>query len=87
MNFSDLVLNIFVDSGAVKKMVLPWGSGRQRYIITNDSNPQHPNKRDFFNPVEYKGYVLESNMDRARSIRVLESLCNHLKLKFSLVEE
>jgi len=79
-------LKYLVDSGAVKKMALPWGTGTKRYFIAKGPNPQHPNGRDFFAPVEYENYVLESHMDRARSIKVLEDLCNHLEVSFALVE-
>jgi len=83
--FSSVLKNI-VDSKVVEKMALPWGTGRARYIISNDSEPQHPNGRTFFTPVSYKGYTLEAHMDRNRSIKVLEDLCKKLNLSFELVE-
>ena len=81
-----ICLQFLVDSGAVAKMALPWGTGTKRYIIARGPNPQHPNGRDFFAPIEYKGYVLESHMERARSIKILADLCEQLELRFVPVE-
>jgi hypothetical protein len=79
-------LEYLVESGAIRRMALPWGTGTKRYIIARGPNPQHPNGRDFFAPVEYGGYVLESHMERARSIKILADLCEHLELRFAPIE-
>jgi hypothetical protein len=80
------VLKDIVESGKVEKLVLPWGTGRSRYIVTNDSDPKHPNGKDFFVPVTYNGYTLEAHVSRNGGIRILENLCKELDLKFELIE-
>jgi hypothetical protein len=81
------VLKYIVDNGEVEKLVFPVeGSGRSRYIMSNEADPTHPNGKSFFYPVSYEGYTLEAHMSRNRSIKVLDDLCKELELKFELVE-
>lgn len=81
------VLKHIVDNGYVDKIAFPVeGSGRSRYIMSNESEPKHPNGKDFFIPISYKKYSLEAHMSRNRSIKVLDELCKELGLKFELIE-
>jgi len=80
------VLKYLVDYNKLDKLVLPWGTGTKRYIISKDRNPIHPSGKDFFVPVEYKGYTLESHETRKRGISLLKQLCLKLGLKFELIE-
>jgi len=41
---------------------------------------------NFFSPVTYNGYTMESHCDRNRSIKLLDDLFKKLKLEFSLIE-
>lgn len=78
------VLRHFVDNELMSKLPLPWGLGQKRYILTNALSAQHPNGRDFFIPVKYKGYTMESHYSRERSLKVLADLCNALEIDYSI---
>lgn len=80
------VLKYMVDKNYVIRIPLPWGTGTKRYIISNEKTPVHPNGREFFVPVRYRAYTLESHYARERAIKVLDDLCNKLRLDFELVE-
>lgn len=80
------VLKYIVDKHYVLRIPLPWGSSKQRYIITNANPPVHPSGREFFYPVRYNGYTIESHYDRERGLKVLESLCQELELEFEVIE-
>ncbi|MCH8093321.1 MAG: PD-(D/E)XK nuclease family protein [Chloroflexi bacterium] len=79
-------LKYLVDTGVVSKMPLPWGRGTNRYVIARSPDPIHPSGREFFSPVEYQGYVMESHMERQRGFTVLSQLCEYLDLDFVVVE-
>jgi hypothetical protein len=80
------VLEYIVDQKYVLRVPLPWGSSTQRYIITNASPATHPNGREFFYPIKYNGYTLESHYARERGLKVLSDLCKKLELDFEIVE-
>ena len=81
------VLKYIVDSKLVDKLVFPVeGSGRSRYVMSNEPKPTHPNGKSFFYPVSYKGYSLEAHIDRNRGVKLLNDLCKELGVKFELVE-
>jgi|TARA_B100001971_G_scaffold152492_1_gene141727 hypothetical protein len=42
------VLKYLVDEKFINKIVMPWGTGKKRYLITNDREPIHPSGRQFF---------------------------------------
>ena len=79
-------LHSFIKQKFINKIVMPWGTGKKRYLITNDREPIHPSGRQFFSPVTYNGYTMESHCDRNRSIKLLDDLFKKLKLEFSLIE-
>jgi len=83
--FAD-VLKFLVDKKHVLKLPLPWGTSNQRYIITNEAHPTHPSGREFFYPVKYRGYTLESHYSRDRGMKVLSDLCAQLGLAFEAIE-
>lgn len=80
------VLVYLVDKKYVTKLPMPWGTSKIRFIISNQNPPTHPNGRNFFNPVEYKGYFLETHYARERGLKVLDDLCQKLELEFEVVE-
>ncbi len=80
------VLKYLVDSGHITKVPLPWGKTKQRYIVTNEDPPIHPNGRSFFYPVRYNGYTLESHYARERGLQVLKDLCEKLEIDFEPIE-
>ncbi len=80
------VLEYLVDAGYVARLPMPWGTSKRRYIITNEDPPQHPNGNDFFYPVKYKGYAMETHYSRGRGIQVLGNLCNRLELEFERID-
>jgi hypothetical protein len=80
------VLKYLVDTNLLTKLPLPWGTSNQRYIITNEEVPKHPNGKDFFYPVRYKGFTMESHYSRDRGIKVLGHLCGKLELEFEQIE-
>jgi hypothetical protein len=80
------VLAYIVDNNYVTKLPVPWGTSRTRFIISNQNPPVHPNGRNFFNPVEYKSYFLETHYSRDRGLKVLDDLCQKLELDFEIVE-
>jgi len=80
------ILEYLVESNIVKKIPLPWGEGKIRYIISNEAEPQHPNGRAFFLPVKYKGYSMETHYSRERALAVLDSLCNKLEIEYELID-
>ena len=80
------VLKYLVDTDIIKKIPLPWGEGKVRYIISNESEPQHPNGRPFFLPVKYKGYSLETHYSRDRGLAVLDALCKKLEIEYEPID-
>jgi len=80
------VLEYIVQKGYVLKLPLPWGTSRQRHIITNKEPPTHPSGRAFFYPVRFEGYTIESHYSRDRAMKVLGDLCERLKVEFETVE-
>ena len=80
------VLKYLVDHDLLVKLPMPWGTSNQRYVITNEEPAKHPNGRDFFYPVRYKGYAMESHYARDRGIQVLRNLCSKLELEFERIE-
>lgn len=82
----EAVLRHIVDEGAVTRVPLPWGPSKARYVLTNQTPPVHPNGREFFYPVTYKGYAIESHYARDRALRVLADLCERLEIEFEVIE-
>ena len=82
----EAVLKYLVDKKHLLKIPLPWGASSQRYIITNEEKPTHPNGRDFFYPVTYKGYTIESHYSRDQGLKVLGDLCRQLQIDFEVIE-
>lgn len=80
------VLKYIVDKGHILRVPLPWGSSKNRYIITNEKPSVHPNGRLFFYPVLYMGYTIESHYARERALKVLSDLCNKLEIEFEPIE-
>ncbi len=82
----DGVLRYIVDHGEATRIPLPWGPSKARYLLTNETPPVHPNGREFFYPVTYKGYTMESHYDRDRALKILGDLCNRLEISFEVIE-
>jgi len=80
------VLEFLVDNNFLEKLPLPWGTSNHRYIITNESDAKHPNGRDFFYPINYSGYTMESHYARERGLKVLGDLCKKLEIDFEIIE-
>lgn len=80
------VLKYLVQQGLLQKIPLPWGTGKQRYIITNQNPPQHPNGKNFFYPVSFRGYTIETHYARDRAMKVLSDLCKKLEIDFEVIE-
>jgi hypothetical protein len=80
------ILKHLVDTHALSKLPLPWGTSNQRFIITNEDPPKHPNGKEFFYPVRYKGFTMESHYSRDRGIQVLGHLCRKLEIEFEQIE-
>lgn len=80
------ILKFLVNKKSLNKIPLPWGTGRSRYIISNEIEPLHPNGRGFFYPETYEGYTIETHYGRDRSLAVLEALCRKLDINFESIE-
>lgn len=80
------VLKYLVKKDHILMLPLPWGTSKQRYIITNENPPVHPNGRPFFYLVEFNGYTMESHYDRDRGMKVLNDLCKKLEIEFETIE-
>jgi hypothetical protein len=80
------VLKYLVDTDLLSRLPMPWGTSNQRYIITNEDPPKHPNGKGFFYPVRYKGFTMESHYSRDRGIQVLGNLCSKLEIEFEQIE-
>lgn len=85
-NLFQNVLIFLVDQKYVERLPMPWGVGNTRYIITNEPVPVHPNGKDFFYPVRYKDYTMETHYARDRDLAVLDSLCKKLELDFEPID-
>jgi len=46
----------------------------------------HPSGREFFSPVKYHSYTLETHYARERAMQVLNELCQKLELPFEKIE-
>ena len=86
MDVYEKVLKLIVEKNYIKKLPLPWGVTDTRYIITNQTPPVHPSGREFFAPVKYQHYAIETHYDRKRAIQVLHELCEKLELTFETIE-
>jgi hypothetical protein len=86
MEIFEKVLKFIVDKNYIKKLPLPWGTTDTRYIITNQTPPVHPSGREFFSPVKYHSYALETHYARERAMQVLNELCQKLELPFEKIE-
>lgn len=82
----EAALKYLVDKNLLVKLPMPWGTSNQRYIITNKEPPIHPNGKDFFYPVKYNGYTMESHYARDRGLQVLGTLCAKLELNYERIE-
>lgn len=80
------ILKFIVEKSYILKLPLPWGTSTKRYIITNEDPPKHPSDRDFFYPIKYQGYTIESHYSRDRGLKVLSDLCEKLELDFEIIE-
>lgn len=80
------VLKYVVDKGYTERLPLPWGLSKNRYILTNETPPIHPNGRSFFYPITYKGYTIESHYARDRALKVLGDLSEKLEIEFEVIE-
>lgn len=80
------VLRFLVDQGMILSVPLPWGSSKNRYIVTNETPPVHPSGRAFFYPISYNGYTIESHYARERALKVLSDLCKKLEVEFEIIE-
>ncbi|MFO1350691.1 MAG: PD-(D/E)XK nuclease family protein [Gammaproteobacteria bacterium] len=80
------ILKYIVQQGSILKLPLPWGTSKQRYVITNQDPPKHPNNRSFFYPVKYNGYTMETHYARDRAMKVLSDLCEKLEVEFEIIE-
>jgi hypothetical protein len=80
------VLKYIVDEEHILKLPLPWGVGKNRYIITNESPLVHPSGKPFFYPVAFESYTIESHYSRERAMKVLGALCEALGLEFEEIE-
>lgn len=81
------VIEYLADNDFLKKLPLPWGTTNIRYIITNEDPPKHPKGNEFFSPVQYKDFTMESNYSRENGIQVLRNLCEKLEIDFEPIEE
>jgi PD-(D/E)XK nuclease superfamily len=86
MDIYEKVLKFIVDKDYIKKLPLPWGTTDTRYIITNQAPPVHPSGREFFSPVKYRHYAIETHYARERAMQVLNELCQKLELTFEKIE-
>ncbi len=82
----EAILKYIVKQNYVLALPLPWGISKQRYIITNENPPTHPNGRAFFYPVTFEDYAMESHYDRDRAMKVLNHLCDKLEIEFEYIE-
>ncbi|MEW6360007.1 MAG: PD-(D/E)XK nuclease family protein [Planctomycetota bacterium] len=80
------VLKYLVDNNLLGRLPMPWGTSKQRFIITTEEPAKHPNGKNFFYPVRYKGYTMESHYARERGIQVLGNLCSKLELEYEQIE-
>jgi hypothetical protein len=80
------ILTFLVNKNYISRIPLPWGSTNKRYIVSNASEPVHPNGRPFFSPEKYKGFAIETHYSRERALQVLSELCDKLHLQFEKIE-
>lgn len=80
------VLKYIVDNDKIKQIPLPWGTGTQRYILAYSSNPVHPNGRDFFYPVEYNNFIIETHWDRNRTMKIISDIAKKINVDYNLIE-
>lgn len=80
------ILHYLVDEKLILRLPLPWGPTSKRYVLTNQAPAVHPSGRDFFAPLHYNGYTLESHYARDRGLAILAHLCEKLEIKFEVIE-
>lgn len=81
-----MVLEYIVDSNIINQIPLPWGTGTQRYVLSHSKDAVHPNGRDFFFPVKYGKYVIETHWDRNRTMKVISDIAKKVNVNYNLIE-
>lgn len=81
-----IILKYLVDNNKLKSIEMPWGTGNERYVISNEKEPVHPSGRKFFVPVNYNEYAMEAHVDRKRGMKILDDLCNKLEITFETID-
>ncbi len=80
------ILSYLVNNNLLQKLPLPWGPTKQRYLLTIEKPPTHPNGKGFFYPVICKEYVMESHYSRENGVKMLRYLCEKLDVTFETIE-
>ena len=80
----DAALHVLVDRGLVKKNGLPYLVGRKRVFLARE--PLHPSGREFFRPVEYRGFYCETHYSVKRGVATLKKLLGELGVAFEVEE-
>lgn len=67
----------------LKSIELPVATGQKRFLLS--TKPIHPSGKEFFKPVEYKGFYMETNMSHQTAVAQLKKLVESCELKFEEV--
>ncbi|MDL1969821.1 MAG: hypothetical protein LWW94_02390 [Candidatus Desulfofervidaceae bacterium] len=78
------ILKFICDNGYIEKLKshLPLRTSSKRYLIS--TKPIHPSGREFWVPVEYKGYYMEAHKDYKNGVNHLREMLERcgLSLKY-----
>ncbi|MBD3340010.1 MAG: hypothetical protein GF353_12925 [Candidatus Lokiarchaeota archaeon] len=80
------ILEYIVDEKLIYKLPLPWGPSNKRYVLSNEPEAKHPNGREFFYPIKYKEFTIETHYARERALKVISDLCKKLEIDFEIID-
>lgn len=68
------VLRLLVDEGVISRhsTLVPFKTSNERYLIS--TSPNHPNGNDFFIPISYGGFYMETHKSYQTALKQLRTL-------------
>jgi hypothetical protein len=74
------ILEFLYEGNYLQNLELPMSSGgAKQYLLAKE--PKHPPGNEFWNPVEYKGYYMETNKSRGQGLKDLKKVLDKCNLK------
>ncbi|MBI5017162.1 MAG: hypothetical protein HZB55_16970 [Deltaproteobacteria bacterium] len=84
-DFYKMAMAWLVDNGHMQRVdtLVPFKTSQQRYLIAK--TPRHPNGKDFFSPVNHRGYYMEAHKNYRDAVFHLRKLLANISLHVEYV--